>query len=397
MNTQKFFVFLFVLGSLLVAQAALLSTPLYAQAEVDSVTKHFSLPVVHSGTAVNAASSGNCDVTATLNLHRTQRVQVIYEWSNCSSIVTVDWEIVSIQNASGQFTTFNDHGSTYPYNQIWTALNAGDRVALHTRINGVDMGEIATQYTGKPPVWVKINTRSDVANQQCFQFIGETDPWASFSAGDKNYTRHLSSAQWQTDWLEGPNQPTVNWHAKFYKDEAMTDLINEYEFNNVANPCYQPPAVCQSVSATPAKGSQINKEGETVNVTVNALNASQYRILGPNGEVIVAPSSSNTLSFLAKPDTHYQIEVLGSGKDATWVSSDACQLEYTPPPPPPPATCQSLDATPVNRAEINKEGETVNVTVNALNANQYRILGPNEVTSPEYSNALFWPNRIRTG
>ncbi|MFN8440671.1 MAG: hypothetical protein U0175_07885 [Caldilineaceae bacterium] len=137
-----------------------------------------------------------------------------------------------------------------------------------------------------------------------------------------------------------------------------------------------PPALCQSLDASPINGAEIKKEGETVQVTVNALNASQYRILGPNSEVVVAPSSSNTLSFLAKPDTHYQIEVLGSGKDAAWISSEACQLEYQAPPPP-PALCQSLDATPVNRATIRKEGQNATVMVKALNAIQYRITGPN--------------------
>lgn len=227
---------------------------LYAQEESVVATQSFLIspdPNVVSAAGGNAES---CEVVAELRWYnRLKRVKVLYHWSQCATPQNIQWELESIIAASGQFSTTAATGEYEAYRQTWEQLQPGDQFTLRTWINQQRQYDILTQFQASAPVWPRIYTRSDAAGN-CFKFTGHNDPWGVFTAGDVTYKFELNTLDWETVWLQGPQQPTVNWHVEFYYDEALTKLRTEYWFNNVANPCFAPPATpTETVTPTPTE------------------------------------------------------------------------------------------------------------------------------------------------
>ncbi|MCB0210519.1 MAG: hypothetical protein KDJ52_14370 [Anaerolineae bacterium] len=146
----------------------------------------------------------------------------------------------------------------------------------------------------------------------------------------------------------------------------------------------QPP-VCNGVSLPKT---EIKPQGETVQVTINADNADQYRIIRlSDGEALVTATSSS-LSFFTLPNVGYQAQ-LRSG-DGPW-TTDGCRFQFaTQFIPQDEPVCNGVS---LNKRQLKPEGETVQVTINAESADQYRVIRVRDsepvVTATSHSLSFF--------
>ncbi|MCE7989387.1 MAG: hypothetical protein DYG89_50185 [Caldilinea sp. CFX5] len=357
---------IFVVLFLLLAFFLLNPQPSYAQEDEGGVaTQTFTLRNAGVQSAGMAASTDLCTVTAELRWYKTKKVKVMYHWQHCTATPTVYWELASIQNASGAFVLDTDTGLTTVYYKTWPDLKTGDRITLHTWLNDAPQPDVVTEYKEVAPIWVKIHTRQDSAGA-CFQFTGHVDPWGVFTAGDHSYVFALSTQDWETPWVAGPHQPTVDWHVQFYQDAQLTQLRTEYWFNNVANPCYTKPPVCEGVTLSLPNGSAIAEAGADVDVTIRGDGA-QYRIVDQRGQVIAGPSATAQFKIHALPDVVYQGQVYG--EQDGWTNS-GCQFQYGKIARP---VCHGITLQP-STAPLPLTGQQVQVTINGENGARYQIV-----------------------
>jgi len=339
----------------------------YAQEEEVVVTKQFVIRP--TGRAINAAATNEqrCEITAELRWYKKKVVRVLYHWQGCPSANTIRWEVASAQNtAADTLTTSAGAGNQEVYRETWSTLTAGDAITLRTWINDERQADVVTEYRETAPIWVKIHTRPDTAGA-CFQFTGHIDPWGVFSDGEHSYVFHLNSEDWETPWLEGPDQPTVNWHVQFYRDASLTQLRTEYWFNNVPNPCHTPPR-CESIDLSIPNGAEIPENGADVKVTITGQNGSQYRIVDQNSTVVAGPSVENELSFHTMPDIAYQAQVYHERYG--WTTA-GCQFGYKTIVLP---ACISVALSHATDKPILVNGQDVQVTITGENASHYRIV-----------------------
>lgn len=365
---------IFVALFLFVALLLITPRPLYAQdpghdgGVVASKTFTLRNSSVQSAQSGSANSSDLCNVTAELRWYKTKKVKVMYHWQHCTDTPTVYWELASIKRASGTFVIDTDTGLTTVYYKTWSDLKTGDRITLHTRINDRPQADVVTEFKEAAPIWVKLHTRQD-SGGACFQFTGHVDPWGVFTAGDHSYVFALSAQDWETPWIAGPNQPTVDWHVQFYRDAALTQPRNEYWFNNVANPCYTPPPVtCDSITLSIPNGTPIAAAGVNVDVTIIGQHGSQYRIVDQAGQVVAGPSTAPQLQLHAFPDIVYQGQIYG---EQTGWSNSGCQFQYGHMAVP---FCHEVTLNPSAETPIPLTGQQVEVTVKGEQATQYRIV-----------------------
>ncbi|MEZ4863707.1 MAG: hypothetical protein R3C14_20465 [Caldilineaceae bacterium] len=314
-----------------------------------------------------SAQAQPCAVTVELRWYKKKQVRVLYQWQGCTDSYAVRWALASVRNADGNFTIESENGEKQVYKDTWPELAVGDELTLHTWINDQQQADVVTQYQEASPIWVRIHTRSD-SGGACFQFTGHVDPWGVFTAGDQQYVFSLDTKDWETPWVAGPNQPTVDWHVQFYQDEALTKLRTEYWFNNVENPCYIPPAVCTGVTLSIADGAQIPDSGADIQVTINGRHGEQYQVVDEQGQVVAGPSTDNRLTLHAMPKVRYQGQVYSSVHGWT---NRGCNFQYKEAPQP---LCQSVGlSTPVDQP-IVVGGIDVEATIAAENASHYRII-----------------------
>jgi len=355
---------------LFVALMLLVPRPLQAQDEEGGVaTQTFTVrnAGVQGARVGDASSNDLCTVTAELRWYKTKKVKVLYHWQHCTTAPTVYWELVSIQNASGNFTLETNTGLATVYNQSWPGLQGGDRLTLHTWIDDTPQADVVTEYQERAPIWAKIHTRQD-SGGACFQFTGHIDPWGVFTAGDHSYVFELSADDWETPWVAGPNQPTVDWHVQFYKDAALTQLRTEYWFNKVANPCYKSnPPKCDDIVLSIPTGTPIPQSGADVDVTIVGQHGTQYRIVDGAGKVVAGPSEQPALKLHALPDIAYQGQVYSA--EHGWTTT-GCQFQYGNILRP---VCNGIILNPSATALL-PNGQQMQVTINGENATQYRIV-----------------------
>jgi len=320
----------------------------------------------------NARSNAQpCEVTAELRWYKNKKVRVIYHWQACTETPTdinrVRWEIVSIRTAYGNLALSTATGEANVYNETWSDLAAGDKITLRTWINDVRQADVVTEYQENFPIWTRIHTRDDQGGA-CFQFTGHVDPWGVFTAGDHSYVFELTADDWETPWLEGPNQPTVDWHVVFYRDAALTQVRSEYWFNDVANPCYSEPLSCDDIALSIPNGDVIPEGGANVEVTITGQNGTHYRIVDPAGTEVAGPSVDNVLSFHAMPGITYQAQVYREGYG--WTQS-GCQFAYATAPRP---ACNGVELSIPTTELIPQAGADVQVTINGQHGTHYRII-----------------------
>ncbi|MFZ4663308.1 MAG: hypothetical protein ACOYNY_40255 [Caldilineaceae bacterium] len=345
---------------------------LYAQEALDAqqeggASQLFSLrdTDVYSSARVNAQG---CTLAAELRWYKRKDVKIIYHWQDCRDTYTVRWELASIHTVNGVFTLNTGAGKTTVYNANWPELRSGDTLTLHTWVNDVQQADVVTKYLGPSPIFARIYTRQD-AGGACFQFVGHIDPWGVFTAGDYSYTLELSTEDWVTPWLVGPNKPTVNWHAQFYQDPQLTKLRSEYWFNNVPNPCYAPPpATCDSITLSIPNGSPIAADGAAIDVTIVGQHGSQYRIVDETGNVVAGPSTTPALKLHALPGIVYQGQLYS--EKSGWTTA-GCQFQYGAIARP---ACNSVTLQPSADTLLPPSGQQVQVTIAGENGTQYQIV-----------------------
>lgn len=355
----------------------------YAQEEEVVIAKQFVIRP--TGQAMNAAATNEdrCEITAELRWYKKKAVRVLYHWQGCPSVNTIRWEVASVHNsATDTLSASAGAGSQEVYRETWSALSAGDTITLRTWINDVRQADVVTEYRELAPIWVKLHTRPDTAGA-CFQFTGHVDPWGVFTAGEHEYVLHLDREDWETPWLEGPDQPTVDWHVQFYRDEQLTQLRTEYWFKNVPNPCHTPPR-CDSIALSIPNGAAIPEGGADVQVTIAGQHGSQYQIVDQDSHIVAGPSVENELTFHAMPGVTYQAQVYN---DRYGWTTAGCQFEYGLILRP---GCTGVALSVSTDTLIPLSGQAVDVTITAENATQYRIVDAqgNVVVSPSSSNVL---------
>lgn len=382
MNTKPSWL---IVALIVFLSAFLLNTQVsYAQAEEEIVTQQVF--TVHApALARNAGNSStqSCEVTAELRWYKKKLVRVRYHWQACAGTYPVRWALASVRNADGTFTIRTAAGELEVYKETWNELATGDQLTLYTWINDVQQADVVTEYRDSSPIWAKLHTRQE-AGGACFQFTGHIDPWGVFTAGDHRYVFELSTDDWATPWVAGPNQPTVDWHVQFYKDAALTQLRTEYWFNNVANPCYSEPPLCDSIALSIPNGAAIPEAGANVDVTIMGQRGSQYRIVDQQGTVVAGPDTTPTLTFHAMPNVGYQAQVYSEGYG--WTTA-GCQFQYNLIERP---VCHGVVLNPTEDTPIPTTGQTVQVTINGEHGSQYQIVDQQGtvVAGPETSNLL---------
>lgn len=376
---------------LIVALVVLLSAFLintqatYAQTEEEGVAQQ--LFALHTPSLARNAGNGStqtCEVTAELRWYKKKLVRVRYHWQACAGTYTMRWALASVRTANGTFTIRNVAGELEVYKATWPELTTGDRLTLHTWIDDVQQADVITAYRESSPIWTKIHTRQDPGGA-CFQFTGHIDPWGVFTAGDHKYVFELNTDEWATPWVAGPNQPTVDWHVQFYKDAALTQLRTEYWFNQVPNPCYSGPPICNTIALSIPNGAALPEEGAAVDVTISGQRGSQYRIVDQQGNVVAGPSATPTFTFHALPNVAYQAQVYGEGYG--WTTA-GCQFAYNLVEPP---VCLGVQLNPTESTPIPMTGQIVQVTISGEHGSHYRVVNTQDgtvVAGPETSNVL---------
>jgi hypothetical protein len=132
------------------------------------------------------------------------------------------------------------------------------------------------------------------------------------------------------------------------------------------------PSFCQDLALSVPNGAAIPATGTAVTVTINAVNASQYRLVDNTGAVVAGPSPEVTLRFHALPGVLYQAQVVNNNDNATWTTS-GCQFGYTLEPVQ-PAACTGVALSVPTGAAIAAAGQEVKVTIRAQNATRYQIV-----------------------
>ena len=368
----------------------------YAQEEEVVVTQVFVVPNSdsnsdsnsnnnNSGQRINAARSTaqSCEVTAELRWYKKKMVSVIYHWQGCTASHNLRWEIASIHTSNGNLALSTAAGEANVYKATWSDLAAGDSITLRTWINNVRQADVVTEYQEESPIWTRIHTRTDQGGA-CFQFTGHVDPWGVFTAGDRSYTFELTTQEWQTPWVKGPNQPTVDWHVVFYRDAALTQMRTEYWFNHVANPCYSEPPTCEGIALSIPNGDAIPEGGADVEVTITGKNGERYRIVDAAGTEVAAPSVNHVLSFHAMPGITYQAQVYRTGYGWT---KNGCQFAYPSAPRP---VCNGVELSIPTTNLIPLAGADVQVRINGQHGTQYRIVDADGavVAGPSAENSL---------
>lgn len=328
-------------------------------------------------------STQTCEVAAELRWYRKKLVRVFYHWQACTGTYTLRWALTSVRNAEDTFTIRTAEGELEVYKETWSELTTGDQLTLHTWINDVQQADVVTEYRDSSPIWTKLHTRQD-AGGACFQFTGHIDPWGVFTAGAQKYVFELSTDDWTTPWVAGPNQPLVDWHVQFYKDAALTQLRTEYWFNNVSNPCYSEPPTCDNIALSIPNGAALPETGAEVEVTIKGQRGSHYRIVDAQGAVVAGPDSTPTFTFHAMPTVGYQAQVYGEGYG--WTTA-GCQFQYNVVERP---VCHGVVLNPTADTPIPTTGQTVQVTINGAHGSQYQIVDAQGavVAGPDTQNVL---------
>ena len=357
----------------------------FAQEREDgaTVTQHFNVP--NKGSAVSAAglNASTCEVTAGLQWFNDKRMKVFYNWQGCTEDHEIRWELNSANGSgSGTFTIKKAKDSIRAYSDTWSEMKHGDMIHLYTWIDGERQADVSSQYIDEWPVWARIHTREDKGGA-CFRFTGRVDPWGVFTAGDKSHKFYLNTDEWETPWIDGPNEKTVNWHAAFYRDDELTKLRSEFWFTNVPNPCYQEPPSCDGLTLSKENGAPIPESGLDITVTIDGTNGTQYRIVDQDGTVVAGPSVDNTLPFHATPKVTYQAQVFSEHYGWT---NEKCTFGYTMQPPP---ACLGLELDPPNGSEIAPEGTTVTGKIIAENATHYRIVDSSGIVLTTFDSPSF--------
>ena len=356
----------------------------YAQTEEDVVARQvFTVRAPTVARHAGNRSTQTCEVTAELRWYKKKLVRVLYHWQACTGAYPIRWALASVRNASGTFMIKDTAGELGVYKETWTELATGDQLTLHTWIDDVPQADVVTEYREASPIWTKIHTRQE-AGGACFQFTGHIDPWGVFTAGDHKYVFELSTDDWTTPWVAGPNQPTVDWHVQFYKDAALTQLRTEYWFNNVPNPCYSEPPACDSIVLSIPNGASLPEDGAAVAVTIKGQHGSPYRIVDQQGTVVAGPDPAPTFTFHAMPNVGYQAQVYGEGYG--WTSA-GCQFQYNLIARP---ICHGVMVEPAANSVIPVSGQTVQVTINGEHGSQYQIVDAQGtvVAGPDTNHAL---------
>ncbi|MCB0194171.1 MAG: hypothetical protein KDJ65_19625, partial [Anaerolineae bacterium] len=113
--------------------------------------------------------------------------------------------------------------------------------------------------------------------------------------------------------------PEVEYQAQVRSENGPWTTENcEFQFS--ATPLV---SICKSITLDK---DQIDPEGESVQVSINAENADQYRIIRLRDGRPMVTGNTNRLSFLAMPNVRYQAQVRSG--NGPWVT-EGCEFQFT--------------------------------------------------------------------
>jgi hypothetical protein len=121
----------------------------------------------------------------------------------------------------------------------------------------------------------------------------------------------------------------LNIHAKMRQDVCGNGSGSN---EDSASGSTLPTPVCNSVAVLPTTDTQISAAGDSVDVVIDATNASQFWLIDEDaGQVIAGPQPDNHFSFQAFPNVNYAAQVSGPGDVSVQAAVvDACRFSFTP-------------------------------------------------------------------
>jgi len=225
-----------------------------------------------------------CEVSGQVLLTRGKGVRaIVHSNGACTRENLLEWTVDSRQKSCFGSMNLSPNSSWTIINEVWHWLEEGDQVALNMELDGVVQPVVSAEWHDVWPVWAWWEPMPDDQGRACaYRWNGETDPYLVGTDGVSEWEEYHSENPWQTNVYLFPNEEWVTFELHAYRDAGHMDLRGYFVHGPVFNPCYVPPATCESVNLSVPAGSEIPDTGKRVDVEIIGDNGDQYGlILGP--------------------------------------------------------------------------------------------------------------------